>query len=92
MARGGSRTLYHGAYGPIPPVLDGPWTAGRYTFVGDDLGRIDYAGGAEQLRVGSKIELLPPRCFQTVPLYSVYHCVSGDELVDIWPIQARQNW
>jgi 3-hydroxy-D-aspartate aldolase len=82
-----------GAFGPISPsVVNGVPSGARYSLVGDDLGRIDFANTRESLGVGARFELLPPHCYQTVNLYSVYHCVAGDKLVDIWPIDARESW
>ena len=82
-----------GAFGPISPaVLSGAPSGARYSLVGDDLGRIDFASADDAMPVGARFELLPPHCYQTVTLYSVYHCVAGDELVDIWPIDALRQW
>jgi 3-hydroxy-D-aspartate aldolase len=82
-----------GAFGPIAPsVANGAPSGARYSLVGDDLGRIDFANEGEGLPVGAKFELLAPHCYQTVNLYSVYHCVAGDKLVDIWPIDALRSW
>jgi 3-hydroxy-D-aspartate aldolase len=50
-------------------------------------------GGAlsnsQPLEVGAKIELVVPHCDPTVNLHDFYHCVRGDTLVDIWPVDAR---
>jgi 3-hydroxy-D-aspartate aldolase len=82
-----------GAFGPISPtVISGAPADASYSLVGDDLGRIDFASAHDGLPVGAKFELLPPHCYQTVTLYSVYHCVAGDELVEIWPIDALRSW
>lgn len=82
-----------GAFGPISPtVISGAPSGASYSLVGDDLGRIDFASAHDGLPVGAKFELLPPHCYQTVTLYSVYHCVAGDELVEIWPIDALRSW
>jgi 3-hydroxy-D-aspartate aldolase len=82
-----------GAFGPIsPPVVSGAPSGAHYSLVGDDLGRIDFANPGESLPVGAKFELLTPHCYQTVTLYSVYHCVAGGKLVDIWPIDALRSW
>jgi 3-hydroxy-D-aspartate aldolase len=72
-----------------PAILSGAPTAARYSIVGDDMGRIDLPGGAQQPAVGDAVEIAPPHCYQTVIMYSHYHCVRGDDLVDIWPIDAR---
>ena len=82
-----------GAFGPISPtVISGAPAGASYSLVGDDLGRIDFASADDGLPVGARFELLPPHCYQTVALYSVYHCVAGDELVGIWPIDALRSW
>jgi 3-hydroxy-D-aspartate aldolase len=82
-----------GAFGPISPtVVNGAPSGAHYSLVGDDLGRIDFANSGESLPVGAKFELLTPHCYQTVTLYTVYHCVAGDKLVDIWPIDALRSW
>jgi 3-hydroxy-D-aspartate aldolase len=82
-----------GASGPISPtVISGAPSGASYSLVGDDLGRIDFASAHDGLPVGTRFELLPPHCYQTVTLYSVYHCVAGDELVGIWPIDALRSW
>jgi D-serine deaminase-like pyridoxal phosphate-dependent protein len=73
------------------PVRGAPKGA-RYAIVGDDMGRIDFAGPTDSLPVGHAIECLTPHCYATLNLYSVYHCVRGDRLVDIWPIDARATW
>ena len=41
------------------------------------------------LKVGDLVEFLTPHCDPTINLYDRYHCVRGDTLVDIWPVDAR---
>jgi len=43
----------------------------------------------KQLELGAKVELAAPHCDPTVNLHDYYHCVRGDTLVDIWPVDAR---
>ena len=82
-----------GMYGPLAPrILTGAPEGATYSIVGDDLGRIDLASAADSLAVGAVVEIVPPHCYQTVAMYQVYHCVRGDELVDIWPIDALASW
>ncbi len=73
-----------------------PWRGAppgaRYRIVGDDLGRIDFAGATDALPLGSAVECLSPHAYATLNLYPVYHCVRGDTLVDIWTIDARHTW
>ncbi len=39
--------------------------------------------------LGDRLECQPPHCDPTVCLYDRIVCVKGDEVVDIWPIDAR---
>ena len=48
--------------------------------------------GARPPQVGEALECITPHCYGTLNLYDVYHCVRGDTLVDIWPIDARAQW
>lgn len=74
-----------------PIVLRGAPAGASYSIVGDDMGRIDLPADAERLRVGDVIEVMPPHCYQTAIMYRHYHCVRGDTLVDLWPIDAFAN-
>jgi 3-hydroxy-D-aspartate aldolase len=75
-----------------PEIQDGAPPGATYTLCGDDMGRIVFANPDEHLAVGDVVNVLPPYCFQTVVLNPAYHCIRGDDLVDIWPIDAFQNW
>jgi 3-hydroxy-D-aspartate aldolase len=82
-----------GYRGPLAPqIARGAPEGARYTIVGDDLGRVDFAAPHHRLALGDAIELVPPHCFQTAAMHPVYHCVRGDALVDIWPLVATSNW
>ena len=73
-------------------ILWGAPAGATYSLVGDDMGRIDFARPEDTMAVGDVVELMPPRCYQTAVLYSHYHVVRGDELVDIWPLDVRVSW
>jgi 3-hydroxy-D-aspartate aldolase len=75
-----------------PAILRGAPADATYSLVGDDTGRIDLATRDERLAVGDAVEVMPPHCYQTPIMHSHYHVVSGDRLVDIWPIGARTAW
>lgn len=89
---GGAKEI-DGVFAALQPVIvTGAPEGSGYSIVGDDLGRIDLPPGGEVPRVGDRISLIPPHAWQTVPMYRVYHCVSGDTLVDIWPVDGLSNW
>jgi 3-hydroxy-D-aspartate aldolase len=75
-----------------PVLLGGAPAGATYSLVGDDMGRIEFALPTDRLAVGDIVDVLPPHCYQTLVLYSHYHVVQGDELVDIWPVSARVGW
>ena len=57
------------------------------------MGKVRFANpGVDRLEVGDVVEILPPHCYQTTVLYRYFHVVSGDTLVDIWPVDAYDNW
>ena len=72
------------------PVVVSPKLAGtRYKLMGDEHGGIDYDPKSGTLKVGDLVEFLTPHCDPTINLYDRYHCVRGDTLVEIWPVDAR---
>jgi D-serine deaminase-like pyridoxal phosphate-dependent protein len=74
--------------GPPPQILYGPAAGCAYEFQGDEHGRINLKPGV-RLSLGDRLDCQPPHCDPTVCLYDRIVCVKGDEVVDIWPIDAR---
>jgi D-serine deaminase-like pyridoxal phosphate-dependent protein len=74
--------------GPPPQILSGPAAGCTYEFQGDEHGKINLKPGV-RLSLGDRLECQPPHCDPTVCLYDRIVCVKGDEVVDIWPIDAR---
>ncbi len=73
-----------------PPRVDSPRLAGaKYRFMGDEHGDVEYDPLGGTLAVGDLVEFFPPHCDPTINLYDRYHCVRGDTLIDIWPVDAR---
>jgi 3-hydroxy-D-aspartate aldolase len=73
-----------------PPRVASPRLAGaKYRFMGDEHGGVEYDPSGGPLAVGDMVEFFPPHCDPTINLYDRYHCVRGDTLVDIWPVDAR---
>jgi len=75
-----------------PRILSGPAAGALYELIGDDLGRVATPPDSMRLGVGEALECVTPHCYATLNLYNAYHCVRGDTLVDIWPIDARAQW
>ncbi|HUL09312.1 MAG TPA: DSD1 family PLP-dependent enzyme [Candidatus Acidoferrum sp.] len=75
--------------GGMPLVYVPKLAATKYKLMGDEHGGIDYDPQSGTLKVGDLVEFLTPHCDPTINLYDRYHCVRGDTLVDIWPVDAR---
>ena len=68
------------------PIGLGPVT---YGWAGDEHGRLNLADSPRQLKVGDRIEFIPPHCDPTVNLYDHLHVLRGDRVEGVWPIAAR---
>jgi 3-hydroxy-D-aspartate aldolase len=71
---------------PVP--LRGAPAGATYRFMGDEHGALDFDVD-EGPRLGATVEFLTSHCDPTVNLYSAFHVVSGDEVIDLWPIRSR---
>lgn len=84
---GGSKSL--AVDGPPPRVFLDDREVGRIEWCGDEYGRVLPAAGCPVLPVGAVVECTVPHCDPTLNLHDIAHIVSGDRLVDFWPIDAR---
>jgi D-serine deaminase-like pyridoxal phosphate-dependent protein len=75
--------------GGMPVVVSPRLTDPKYHLMGDEHGGIRYDPAGGTLKVGDLVEFLTPHCDPTINLYDRYHCVRGDTLVEIWPVDAR---
>jgi 3-hydroxy-D-aspartate aldolase len=70
---------------PVPVDLPGV----TYAWAGDEHGRLDLSQSDVDVRVGDRVEFVPPHCDPTVNLYDVIHALRGDTIEGVWPIAAR---
>lgn len=75
--------------GPEPRIATGAPKGALYRFFGDEHGCVVFADQSQKLELASVIECVVPHCDPTVNLYDYCHCVRGDKLVAIWPVDAR---
>jgi D-serine deaminase-like pyridoxal phosphate-dependent protein len=75
--------------GPKPAILQGAPNGSSFVFMGDEHGCVILPEGANGLNVGDAILYETPHCDPTVNLYDFYHCVRGDVLESIWPVDSR---
>jgi D-serine deaminase-like pyridoxal phosphate-dependent protein len=75
--------------GPPPGIFSGAPEGSTYGRFGDEFGRVDLPSPDAQLARGDLIVCIVPHCDPTLNLHDHYHCVRGDTLVALWPIDAR---
>jgi D-serine deaminase-like pyridoxal phosphate-dependent protein len=70
-----------------PRPVDLPGVA--YGWAGDEHGRLNLADSPRDLKVGDRLEFIPPHCDPTVNLYDAIYALRGDHVEAVWPIAAR---
>ena len=75
--------------GPLPEVAFGAPEGTTYSGRGDEFGRLTVPPGSAAPAVGDLVGLVVPHCDPTINMFDWYHCVRGDALVELWPIEAR---
>jgi len=63
----------------------------RYSFNGDEFGRLTAEEGGKLPRLGARLEFYVPHCDPTVNLYNRIYAMRRDNLEAIWPIVARRE-
>lgn len=75
--------------GPDPVPSRGAPPGATYGFHGDEHGRLTLPAGAAPMAPGDQIECIVPHCDPTINLHGWIHCMRGDRLAAIWPVDAR---
>lgn len=75
--------------GGVAVVRRGAPETSFFAFMGDEHAALIAPEIGTQLQPGDPVSLTVPHCDPTVNLYDHYHVVTGDTLVDIWPVSAR---
>ena len=60
-----------------------------YNWAGDEHGRLDVANASRELKLGDRVEFIPPHIDPTVNLYDDIYALRGDRVEAVWPIAAR---
>jgi D-serine deaminase-like pyridoxal phosphate-dependent protein len=60
-----------------------------YGWAGDEHGRLDVSRASRDVKVGDRIEFIPPHCDPTVNLYDNIYALRGERIEAVWPIAAR---
>ena len=61
----------------------------KFSFGGDEHGKLVSTGGALRLQVGDRVEIIAPHCDPTVNLYDRLYCTRGNAVEAVWSIAAR---
>lgn len=75
--------------GPAPVIHSGAPEGSRYDRFGDEFGKVVLPDPDGRLPVGTLLACIVPHCDPNVALFDHYHCVRGDRLIGLWPIEAR---
>jgi D-serine deaminase-like pyridoxal phosphate-dependent protein len=70
---------------PRPIGIDGV----TYGWAGDEHGRLDLSNASRDVKLGDRIEFIPPHIDPTVNLYDHIYALRGDRVEAVWPIAAR---
>lgn len=83
----GLKTLYRD--GGVPLVVFPRAEGLRYSWFGDEYGRLETPEHAPRLKPGDRVELVVAHCDPTVNLFDRFHVTRGDTVVDCWEIDLR---
>jgi len=60
-----------------------------YGWAGDEHGRLNLTDSSRDVKVGDRLEFIPPHCDPTVNLYDHLYALRADRVEGVWPIAAR---
>lgn len=64
-------------------------TGVEYRFGGDEHGILEISNPSREVRLGDKFELIVPHCDPNINLYDFMYVVQGDNVKEIWKVNAR---
>jgi D-serine deaminase-like pyridoxal phosphate-dependent protein len=70
-----------------PELIGVPNT--RLGFLSEEHGHLLVEGEAPDIKIGDKVELYPTHICTTVNLHDKIYACRGDQVEDVWPIEAR---
>jgi D-serine deaminase-like pyridoxal phosphate-dependent protein len=83
----GLKSLYKD--GGIPQILGAEQSGLKYTWFGDEYGKISSSDGQPLPALGSVLELVTSHCDPTINLFERFYLTRGEQVVDVWPIDLR---
>ncbi len=73
------------SFGPECVSLQGV----KYTWAGDEHGRLDFNAAEREVRLGDRLEFLIPHCDPSINLYDHLYAIRKERVEAVWPIAAR---
>jgi len=61
----------------------------NFRWAGDEHGILELKEPGRKIRLGDRLEFIPPHCDPTVNLYDFIYAVRGDRVEEVWPVEAR---
>jgi 3-hydroxy-D-aspartate aldolase len=61
----------------------------KFRWAGDEHGILEWGDARQSIKLGDRLEFIPPHCDPTVNLYDFIYAVREDRVEEIWPIEAR---
>ncbi|HVN77569.1 MAG TPA: DSD1 family PLP-dependent enzyme [Terriglobia bacterium] len=61
----------------------------KFRWAGDEHGILDLEGAQQAIKLGDRLEFIPPHCDPTVNLYDYIYAIRGGQVEEIWPVEAR---
>jgi len=76
------------------PVSDGVgWLYGQaqgvFHKINDEHGYLETSRLSDRPQIGDKVRIIPPRICTCLNLYQEMYVISGEQVLDVWPIAAR---
>ena len=84
----GLKAVYHLEKAP-PKILKPANKNWKYSWFGDEHGKITVNNSSEKLPLGSVMEMTASHCDPTINLHDTFYITKDDMVIDEWPIDLR---
>lgn len=84
----GLKAIYHLEKAP-PRILRPANKNWKFSWFGDEHGKITVNSSSEKLPLGAVIEMTASHCDPTINLHDSFHITKDDMVIDEWPIDLR---
>lgn len=71
----------------VPELKSDPGV--KFRWAGDEHGILELEGAHREVKLGDRLEFIPPHCDPTVNLYDTIYAVRGERVEELWEVEAR---